>query len=204
MAEKTGRWLGETIEDYDWRESSPLSNAFIDLLLLALIRAHPMQVETDRDDFERLRDAKEAVFGIKPSDDRKTRRDIPYLILMAKEYIADRGGGTFQLSDNRVTWGDFDSSRCRGDKTLARDVIRSLKNNGVEFDPMVEESSVISRLARKFKEEKERLVIQVVIHGDIEESFMVGWIDRARELFGPFSIPVSEDTKPARDLKYLF
>ena len=86
MIEKTpDRSEDLTIDHYDWREADPLSNAFVDLFLLSLIRAHPMQSGQEKNDLERLRYAKEFLFGIKPTDDRKTSRDFPLLVEMARE-----------------------------------------------------------------------------------------------------------------------
>ena len=197
-------WEGLTIENYDWREADQLSLAFVDLFLLSLIRAHPIQTGKEYSDFERLRDAKKALFGIKPKDDLKESRDFPILVDMAREYISDRGGAEYIQQENRISWGDHDDAACRGIKPLARDVVQRLKEQGEKFDPMVEEESVVARLARKFRKHQNDLVVQVVIHGNLETGFMVGWIDQARDLFGPFMIPVADAGDPVRDLKTLF
>lgn len=205
MTEKASKWWeGITIENYDWRDSDPLSNAFVDLFLLSLIRAHPMQTGKEKHDLERLRDAKESLFGIKPRDDLKASRDFPLLVELAREYILDRGGAEYIHKESRIAWGDHDEATCRGIKPLARDLIHRLKQQGEKFDPMVEEESVVARLARKFRKHQDDLIAQVVIHGDIETDFMVGWVNQAKDLFGPFMIPVADANDPVRDLKYLF
>lgn len=205
MTESPAKWWTDlTIENVDWRSADPLSNAFVDALLLSLIRAHPMQSGGDKNELERLRDAKEAVFGIKPRDDLKSSRDIPLLELMAHEYISDRGGAQFRRESGEIVWGEHDSKLCRGIKTLARDVVQNLKKEGRHFDPMIEEESVVSRLARKFKAQQDDLIEQVVITQGVETGYMLKWIEEARDFFGPFAIPVAAPDDPARDLKRLF
>lgn len=205
MSNSDSSWFDDvTIDNVDWRDVSPLSNAFVDTLLLALIRAHPMQSGKAVNELERLRDAKKALFGIKPKDDLKTIRDFPLLAEMAREYIADRGGATYQMDDNKVVWGDHIASNCRGVKTLARDVIHEREELGEEFSAMVEEDSVINRLARKFRAQCDDLVKQVAIYDGVETGHDLGWLQQARSLFGPFMIPVAEPVEPVRDMKHLF
>lgn len=195
-------WHGLTIENHDWREGSPLANAFIDQLLLSLIRAHPSQSGGERTELERLRDAKEAVFGIKPRDDRKVSRDFPMLAEMAKEYVADRGGG--RLVSGTIEWGQPTRTPPRGIKELARDVISKFREQGRKFNDIATADSVEARLARKFKKDQDNLVLQEITDGGIEVAIMHEWHDNVQRLFGPFLIPVAAPKDPVRDLKQLF
>ncbi len=195
-------WHGLTIENDDWRKSSPLANAFIDQLLLSLIRAHPPQSGGKRTELERLRDAKEAVFGIKPRDDMKVSRDFPMLAQMAKEYVADRGGG--RLVSGTIEWGQPTRSPPRGIKELARHVISKFREQGSKFNDIATDESIESRLARKFKTDKDDLVLQEITNEGIEVAIMHEWHEKVRLLFGPFMIPIAAPEDPVRDLKQLF
>jgi hypothetical protein len=193
---------GLTIDNYDWREGSPLANAFIDQLLLSLIRAHPSQSPGGRSELERLRDAKEAVFGIKPRDDMKVSRDFPLLAQMAKEYVSDRGGG--RLVAGEIEWGQPTRTPPRGIKELARSAISKFREQGREFNDIATDESVEARLARKFKNNKDELVLQEVTNGGIEVAAMQEWHEEVQLLFAPFLIPVAAPDDPVRDLKQLF
>jgi hypothetical protein len=195
-------WQCLTIDNYDWREGSPLANAFIDQLLLWLIRAHPSQSGRERTELERLRDAKEAVFGIKPRDDVRVSRDFPMLTQMAKEYVSDRGGG--RMVSGTIEWGQPTRTPPRGIKALADCVISKFRDQGREFNDIATDESVKSRLARKFKNDKDDLVLQVITGGGIEVAIMHEWHEKVQILFGPFLIPVAAPEDPVRDLKKLF
>lgn len=195
-------WHGLTIENDDWRKSSPLANAFIDQLLLSLIRAHPSQSGRERTELVRLRDAKEAVFGIKPRDDVRASRDFPLLSQMAKEYVADRGGG--RLVAGTVEWGQPERTPPRGIKELARQVISMFRQQGSKFNDIATNESVESRLAKKFKKDKDDLVLQEITEGGIEVAIMHEWHQKVQLLFGPFMIPIAPLEDPVRDLKQLF
>jgi hypothetical protein len=205
MTDKESKWWEDiTIENYDWRDADPLSNAFVDIFLLALIRAHPMQNLKQKDELERLRYAKEALFGIKPKDDRKTLKDIPFLVEMARGYISDRRGAKYLRDKNEIIWGDFEEKSCRGVKTIARNVYDNFIQEGRSFNSIATEESVINRMARKFRKEQDDLILQVATHGNVEDGYMIEWINQARDFFGPFSIPVADADDPVRDLKCLF
>jgi hypothetical protein len=191
-----------TIHNYDWREGSPLANAFVDQFLLSLIRAHPMQGTVERSELARLRDAKQSVFGIKPHDDLKVSKDLPMLQQMAREYVGDRGGGKF-LS-GKIEWGSPRRVPLRGIKRLAREVISQFREHGHNFSVMVTGASIESRLARKFNENKDELLAQVVTYGGLEVDVMSGWHEKVQLLFGPFLIPVAAPDDPVQDLKKLF
>lgn len=200
----SGQWWHElTIENVDWRENSPLANAFSDFLLLSLIRAHPMQVG-EKPDLERLRDAKEAVFGIKPRDDLKAIRDLPFLAVMAREYIADRGGAEFLGDSGELRWGDHDPKLLRGTKELARHAITQAKARGEVFGVMVMEDSIIHRLARKFKAQQEDLIKEVAAQSGIETGYIFDWLMQVQAILGPVGIPMLLPEDLVRDMKFLF
>ncbi len=197
-------WNDLTIDNTDWRDTSPLAAAFVDAMLLSLIRAHPMQAGKSASELERLRDAKEALFGIKPSDDRKAKRDIPLLVVMARGFIADRNGAKLDPDNGDIVWGNHDPKSCRALKPLARDVIAIAKATGQDFDPMIEEDSVVKRLARKFSAQQQDLLRQVVLLDGVETGYLIDWITQVRDILGPVGIPVQIPKDPARDMKYLF
>ncbi|WP_282027621.1 hypothetical protein [Ruegeria faecimaris] len=197
-------WNDLTIDNTDWRDTSPLAAAFVDAMLLSLIRAHPMQVGKDASELERLRDAKEALFGIKPSDDRKAKRDIPLLVIMAQGFISDRNGAKLDPKNGDIIWGDHDPKSCRKLKPLARDSIKAAKASGHDFDPMVEEDSVAKRLVRKFSDRKQDLLRQVVLLDGVETGYLIDWITQVRDILGPVGIPAEIPKDPVRDMKYLF
>ncbi|CUH45458.1 hypothetical protein [Ruegeria atlantica] len=196
-------WKDLTIENCDWRDNSPLAAGFADAMLLSLIRAHPMQSGKTKDDYERLKDAKLAIFGMKPRDDRRDKRDIPLLVVMAREYAADRNGAKLDAENGDIVWGDHDPKSCRFLKPLARDVIRIAKNNGHGFSPMVEPDSVVKRLVRKFSAQKQDLLKQVILLDGVETGYLIDWVTQIRNILGPVGIPAQIPKDPARDMKYL-
>jgi hypothetical protein len=197
-------WKDLTIENLDWRDTSPLAAGFVDAMLLSLIRAHPMQVERGASELDRLRDAKESLFGIKPSDDLKAKRDIPLLVVMAREFIADRNGANFDTNSGDIVWGDHDPKSCRALKPLARDAIRIAEDNGNDFSPMVDPDSVAKRLVRKFSAQKQDFLRQVILLDGVETGYLIDWIAQIRDILGPVGIPAQLPTDPVRDMKYLF
>ena len=123
---------------------------------------------------------------------------------MAREFISDRNGAKLDTDNGDIVWGDHDPKSCRKLQPLARDVIRTAKDNGHGFEPMVEEDSVAKRLVRKFSAQKQDLIRQVILLDGVETTHLIDWITQVRDILGPVGIPAQIPEDPERDMKYLF
>jgi hypothetical protein len=98
----------------DWREN-PAVMALVDAVLLGLIRSH----RTMGDEGTRLRNVKMALFGIPAPRGKPVDTDLPELLLMAKEYAADRGPSEFDANYTPI-WPAINEEACRSVTLLAR------------------------------------------------------------------------------------
>ncbi|NOC84535.1 hypothetical protein [Ruegeria sp. HKCCD6428] len=194
-------WINEDIENYDWRYS-PLSNAFADALLLSFIRAHPPQKpKKGQSEGTRLRDAREAVFGIAPRGYMRTMNDVPELLEMARQYIHDRGGQVDVDSDGNLVWGETDWTGCRSHDELAEHALERKKLAGGPKEIAAPQSR-IDRLAAKFEGDLKNLILTARYQE--EAAILISKLKDLRSLLGPTGIPMQLPADPMRDLKAPF
>jgi len=191
-------WLNEHIDNYDWRES-PLSNAFVDAMLRAFIRAHPPQKpKKDQNEDTRLRDARESVFGIAPRGHLKVKHDVPELIEMAWQYILDRGGSVELDEGGGLIWGKFDQKKCRSHDALAEHALKVKRDFGGPSEIAAPQSSV-DRLASKFEGDLKNLILTAKYQE--EAGILLAKLKELRLILGPTGIPMILPDDPVRDLK---
>jgi hypothetical protein len=191
-------WVNEHIDNYDWREST-LSNAFVDAMLRSFIRAHPPQKsKKDQDENTRLRDAREAVFGIAPRGHLKMKHDVPELIEMARQYTFDRGGNVELDDGGSLIWGTFDQKNCRSHDALAAHALTKKSESGGPTEVAAPQSSV-DRLASKFESDLKNLILTAKYQE--EADILITKLKDLRLLLGPTGIPMALPDDPVRDLK---
>ncbi|MCV2881884.1 hypothetical protein [Actibacterium sp. XHP0104] len=189
--------LSKHVDEHDWR-GSVLSNAFVDAMLLAFIRAHPlMEKGGNISEADRLRDARRALFGIPAGTRNKYYADYAALRDMALGYVADRSGeipadehGTYVCQPEEID--------CRSLKDLALGALEKGLANGGRKEIGTCESSV-KRLSRKFVSEFDEL-----IRFAEDDSGVKLITDKTRQLqvlLGPTSVPMSLTSDFIRDLK---
>ena len=96
-------------------ESKSETMVVIDALLLAIIRANP----TTESASKRLEAAKLALFGIPVKHGNKPIDDIDLLMLIAKDYIKDRGTPNI-AADWSIFWNDENPKNARSLRQLIR------------------------------------------------------------------------------------
>lgn len=191
-------WINEDIEQYDWRQS-PLTNAFVDALLLAFIRAHPLQkTKAGLDEKQRLKNAREALFGLAPAGHLRTKHDVPELLMMARLYLADRGGIEEFDEDGNPVWAPHDPNKCRSHEELAALAIKEKYRLGAPKE-IAAPTNVEDRLCGKFEEQMQELLLSAHYVGDAE--FLVELLTDIRRLLGRTQIPMKLPEDPMRDLK---
>ena len=103
--------------------SPEAATAVVDALLLSIIRAHPDAAKS-RNAYQRLNEAKSALFGVAAPRGRKPDDDLPELMHMAAAYISERGKPEIGV-DYTPEWPDERDHFCRPAQTLARAAIRA-------------------------------------------------------------------------------
>ncbi|TMV12605.1 hypothetical protein [Arenibacterium halophilum] len=189
--------LSNHVDEHDWR-GSVLSNAFVDAMLLAFIRAHPlMEEDTGLGEAERLRDARLALFGIPAGTRNKYYADYAALHDMALGYLEDRSGeipadetGTYLYEPKRTG--------CRSLKGLALDALeKGLANRGATEIGTLESS--VKRLSRKFVGEFDELIRFAEDNSGVQ--LIAEKTRQLQVLLGPTSVPMSLVSDFTRDLK---
>lgn len=189
--------LSNHVDEHDWR-GSVLSNAFVDAMLLAFIRAHPpMEKGVSVSDADRLRDARLALFGIPAGTRNKYYADYAALSDMAQGYVADRSG-EIPTDEQGAFVCEPEKTGCRTLKDLALGALEKGLANGGRKEIGTRESSV-KRLSRKFVGEFDEL-----IRFAEDDSGVKLIADKTRQLqmlLGPTSVPMSLTSDFVRDLK---
>ena len=189
--------LSNHVDVHDWRESV-LSNAFVDAMLLAFIRAHPlMEKDGSVNELDRVRDARLALFGIPAGTRNKYYADYAALSDMAKGYVADRSGEI--PSDEHGTFiYEPEKTGCRTLKDLALVALENGLANGGRKEIGTRESSV-KRLSRKFAKQFDELIR--FAEDDSGAQLIAEKTRQLQVLLGPTSIPMSLTSDFIRDLK---
>jgi len=189
--------LSSHVDENDWR-SSVLTNAFVDAMLLAFIRTHPlMEEDGSHSEANRLRDARFTLFGIPAGTRNKYYADYAALRDMAQGYVADRSGeipadeeGTFVCEPEK--------NCCRTLKDLALVALESGLANGGRKEIGTNESSV-KRLSRKFVKDFDELIRFAEDESGVQ--LIAEKIRQLQVLLGPTSVPMSLASDFTRDLK---
>jgi len=189
--------LSNHVDEHDWRESV-LSNAFVDAMLLAFIRAHPL-IEKDGSvsEADRVRDARLALFGIPAGTRNKYYCDYAALSDMAQGYVADRSGEI--PSDEHGTFiYEPETTGCRTLKDLALVALENGLANGGRKEIGTRESSV-KRLSRKFAKKFDELIRFAEDDGGVQ--LIAEKTRQLQVLLGPTSVPMCLTSDFIRDLK---
>lgn len=184
----------------DWR-SNPALVAMVDAVLLGLIRAHqpPTSTGLSQDEKVRLRTAKKALFGISPPRGHPKTSDLHELLLMAEEYVKDRGDDWSYRDGWSPYWRNVDETSCRSTTALATWVYE--ERIKARSEPLYEEGeSKIRHLQRAFDDQRDALLAQVLgwptgayddVIGDYSHDFS--------ELLRLLGIPFSPSFTPSHD-----
>jgi hypothetical protein len=189
--------LSSHVDEHDWR-GSVLTNAFVDAMLLAFIRAHPLMENSGNvSEADRLRDVRLAIFGIPAGTRNKYYADNAALRDMAKGYVADRSGEI--PADERGTFiYEPEKTGCRTLKNLALGALKRGLANGGRTEIGTGESSV-KRLSRKFVREFDELIR--FAEDDSGVHLIAEKTRQLQVLLGPTSLPMSFTSDFIRDLK---
>lgn len=175
--------------------SPEAATAVIDALLLSIIRAYPDDAK-ERENYQRLNEAKSALFGIRGQRGRKPDDDLPELIAMADTYIAERGAPEIG-QDYAPMWPDGCEPFCRPAQTLARAAVRARQETEPGYVPHSEEK--IRNLQQKFSRNLgEWLKMSYGQEGMAESVFRLK-VRELAELLEPLGIAVTMPDAPLRD-----
>lgn len=191
--------LSNHVDEHDWR-GSVLTNAFVDAMLLAFIRAHPLIKEDNSvDEADRLRDARLALFGIPAGTRNKYYADYAALRDMAQGYYADRRE-EIPVDDVKRYICEPEKTGCRTLKDLALVALDKGLANGGRKEIGTRESSV-KRLSRKFVKEFDELIRFVQDDGGVK--MITEKTRQLQILLGPTSLPMTLPSDFIRDFKAL-
>lgn len=168
----------------------------LDVMLLAIIREHYLDDKILKDEWTRLRTAKKALFGIKPSRGNPADNDIPELLYMAKAYIEQRGNPDYD-ADYNLVWQNEDEEYS-SETQLATDAVEWRKNS----DPSC-----------KYHNENEKIRnLQQKFHGNIDDWLKIAFnqdglaqdvftfkLTQLEELFAPLGIKIVNPRNAMRD-----
>jgi hypothetical protein len=189
--------LSNHVDEHDWR-GSVLSNAFVDAMLLAFIRAHPlMEKGGSVCEADRLRDARFALFGIPAGTRNKYYSDYAALRDMAQGYVADRSG-EIPADEEGTFVCELEKNGCRTLKGLALAALDGGLANGSRKEIGTSESSV-KRLSRKFVKDFDEIIR--FAEDDSGVQLIAEKIRQLQVLLGPTSVPMSLVSDLTRDLK---
>ena len=177
--------------------SPEAATAVVDALLLSIIRAHP-DTAKPRNTYQRLNEAKRALFGVAAQRGRKPDDDLPELMHMAATYIAERGDP--ELGDDySLEWPDELDQFCRPAQTLARAAIRAREEAEPGYAAHSDEK--MRNLQQKFSRNiGDWLTLSYGREGLMDSVFRVK-IRELAELLAPLGIRVDTEANPLRDVK---
>lgn len=177
----------------DWRDN-PAIMVMVEAALLGVIRAHSGGDEQGA----RLRAAMKALFGIDPPRGKPTDHDLPELLLMAQEYVRDRGSP--ELGEDYVPyWPSADDGKCRSKTALAQLALaaRRAADPGARIH---NEQHKIRNLEKKFTLHRNGLLRLVVGWGVLaHDDMMSSALRDVQQLLALLGIPFALPALPSRD-----
>lgn len=177
--------------------SPEAATAVVDALLLSIIHAHPDTAKA-RNAYQRLNEAKSALFGVAAPRGRKPDHDLPELMHMASAYISERGAPELG-ADYSLEWPDEFDQFCRPAQTLARAAIRAREEAEPGYAPHSDEK--MRNLQQKFSQNiGDWLKLSYGREGLMDSVFRVK-IRELAELLAPLGIRVDTEANPLRDVK---
>ncbi|MEM7747198.1 MAG: hypothetical protein AAF346_03035 [Pseudomonadota bacterium] len=177
--------------------SPEAATAILDALLLSVIHAHPDTAKF-RSPYQRLNEAKSALFGIGAPRGRKPDDDLQELMYMAAEYIADRGTPEIG-ADYKPEWSDELDHFCRPAQALAREAIRAREESDPSYVAHSEEK--MRNLQQKFSRHIGDWLKLSYAHGGLKESVFQLKVQELAELLSPLGIRVDVSSDLRRDAK---
>ncbi len=176
------------------------AEALLDMLLLAIIRANPVPTAKRSDDHLRLNDAKKSLFGIATPRGRNFGNDLPELVYMARQYIAERGrpeiGPEYELS-----WPTEPENTASSVTALANEALEIRKKSEPDF-PMAGLEERVHRLQKKFEKYKQPVLKMVYGRDGLAETVFSQHLREVKGLLEHLGIKVEEPTTPLRDPKH--
>lgn len=177
--------------------SPEAATALVDALLLSIIRAHPDTAKS-RNTYQRLNEAKSALFGVAAQRGRKPDDDLPELMHMAAAYIAERGDPELG-AEYSLEWPDELDQFCRPAHTLARAAVRAREEAEPGYAPHSDEK--MRNLQQKFSRNiGDWLKLSYGREGLMDSVFRMK-IRELAELLAPLGIRVDTEANPLRDVK---
>lgn len=177
--------------------SPEAATAIVDALLLSIIRAHPDTAKS-RNFYQRLNEAKSALFGVAVQRGRQPDDDLPELMHMAAEYISERGTPEVG-ADYTPEWPDEGDHFCRPAQTLARAAIRARERSEPNYVAHSDEK--MRNLQQKFSRNiGDWLKLSFGQDGLMESVFRLK-VQELAELLAPLGIRVDVSSDTRRDAK---
>ena len=207
-------------------KNSPFSNdvdpvaaeVLLDVLLLSIIKAHPVSRQDASTDQQRLNIAKKAIFGIKTPPGRAPASDLPELTYMARRYIAERQDPATRLSAGKdVIWDrdwipTFPESPDRkysGSYTLAAEALEWSHKSAFESEedePELEKDEQFFErahsLQKKFDRLKDPMLRMVYGRDGLGESVFLSHLHEIKGLLESLGLSTIDPLEPIRDAKY--
>ena len=178
--------------------SGEAASAIVDVLLLAIIRAHPRDGD-EWTEYKRLNAAKKALFGIDGPRGAVMHDDLPELIHMAEAYIRERGDPSYG-KDYDLEWPDEDGALYTPPTMLARAAMRARQAADPTYRAHNDEEKV-RNLQRKFCRNIGEWQKMANGHADVAGSVFRIKLHELAELLEPLGISVAAPADVLRDAK---
>lgn len=178
--------------------SGAAATAIVDVLLLAIIRAHPRDGD-EWTDYKRLNAAKKALFGINSPKGAVTHDDLPELVHMAETYIRERGDPTYS-KDFELEWSDEHGALYTPPTILARAAMRARQAADPSYRAHNDEEKV-RNLQKKFCRNIGEWQKMANGQAGIAESVFQLKVRELGELLEPLGISVAAPINVLRDAK---
>ncbi len=174
--------------------------AIVDVLLMAIIRAHPKQNASKNSDRGRLVVAKTALFDIGRSKGPRKHDDVPELMYMAETYISERGEPEFG-SDYTLHWPNKEDKSYSSETQLARKAMAARIKANPEHKYHDEEKKV-RNLQQKFHKNIEDWLKITYNQGSLSTNVFQMKLCELEELFAPLGIKIDATANPFRTPNY--
>lgn len=176
--------------------SPEAATAIIDCLLLSIIRAYPNDAK-EKDIYQRLNEAKSALFGINIRRGPRGGDDLPELMHMAEAYIAERGKP--EIGDKyTLKWPDENDDFYAAPQKLARAAIDARKEIDPSYKPHSDHKQ--RNLQQKFSRNIEDWLKLSYGQSGLPESVFRLKVQELAELLMPLGVAVALPFQSLRNI----
>lgn len=176
--------------------SPEAATAIVDVLLLAIIRAHPRD-DAKATDYRRLNAAKSALFGVDGPRGPAVHDDLPELVHMAAAYTRERGQPAYG-KDYVPEWPDENGALYTPPTCLARAAMRARKAADPNYRPHNDEEKV-RNLQKKFSRNIGDWQKMAGGRADMAESVFQLKLHELADLLAPLGIGIAAPVEALRD-----